>query len=69
MLLLTVVKPALMAVLEKYRDAEQSERDKKKKEQEASKPPPASTETSQAPLLLLQSGKCTGCCDCLRHFM
>ncbi|XP_037772840.1 E3 ubiquitin-protein ligase HUWE1-like isoform X4 [Penaeus monodon] len=52
----TVVKPALMAVLEKYRDAEQSERDKKKKEQEASKPPPASTETSQAPLLLLQSG-------------
>lgn len=53
----TVVKPALMAVLEKYRDAEQSERDKKKKEQEANKPPPpVSSESSQGPLVLLQSG-------------
>ncbi|KAK7072125.1 E3 ubiquitin-protein ligase huwe1, partial [Halocaridina rubra] len=52
----TVVKPALMAVLEKYRDAEQSERDKKKKEQEARNPPPAAPESSQGPLVLLQSG-------------
>ncbi|XP_042241661.1 E3 ubiquitin-protein ligase HUWE1-like isoform X2 [Homarus americanus] len=44
----TVVKPALMAVLEKYRDAEQSERDKKKKEQETNKAPPTSAESSQA---------------------
>ncbi|MPC13905.1 E3 ubiquitin-protein ligase HUWE1 [Portunus trituberculatus] len=48
----TVVKPALMAVLEKYRDEEQLERDKKKKEQETSKTPPASAEISQGPLLL-----------------
>lgn len=51
------MKPALMAVLEKYRDAEQSERDKKKKEQEANKLPPATTEGSQGPVVLLQSGK------------
>lgn len=51
----TVVKPALMAVLEKYRDEEQAERDKKKKEQETSKTPPASAEISQGPLLLHNS--------------
>ncbi|XP_076049070.1 HECT, UBA and WWE domain containing E3 ubiquitin protein ligase 1 isoform X2 [Oratosquilla oratoria] len=41
----TVVKPSLMAVLEKYRDIEQAEREKKKKEQEASK---ATSETAQS---------------------
>lgn len=51
----TVVKPALMAVLEKYRDAEQSERDKKKKEQEANKPPTTSSDSSHGPLLLQSS--------------
>lgn len=51
MFLGTVVKPALMAVLEKYRDEEQSERDKKKKEQESSKTPPASAEIPQGLLL------------------
>lgn len=51
----TVVKPALMAVLERYRDEEQAERDKKKKEQETSKTPPASAEISQGPLLLHNS--------------
>ena len=44
-----------MAVLETYRDEEQSERDKKKKEQETSKTPPASAEISQGPLLLHNS--------------
>lgn len=44
-----------MAVLEKYRDEEQLERDKKKKEQETSKTPPASAEISQGPLLLHNS--------------
>lgn len=52
-----------MAVLEKYRDEEQSERDKKKKEQETSKTPPASAEISQGPLLLHNSESPMSCID------
>lgn len=44
----TAVKPPLMAVLERYRDTEQADRDKKKKEADSAKPP--TTTPTQGPL-------------------
>ena len=36
----TLVKPALVPLMENYKDAEQSEKNEKKKEADANKPPP-----------------------------